>query len=156
MLVEDEQDTRRLIAEALRDSGLAVVEAADGPAALRMLGESGGAPPDFLLADIGLPGGMNGRQLSDAARRLLPGLPVLLVTGYAGAAKSPDLPAGIQVLSKPFHLDALVARVREPRRRAKQGGWLTPPPACVALEESAGLAVNQRCQHFLAGNQNAG
>ena len=116
LLVEDEQDTRRLVGEALRDSGMTVVEAADGGAALRVLHEPGAdakGPPDFLLADIGLPGGLNGRQLCDAARQLLPELPVLLITGYAGAVTSSDLPAGVQVLSKPFDLDALVARVQE-------------------------------------------
>lgn len=116
LLVEDEQDTRRLIGEALRDSGMTVVETADGRAALRVLHEPGAnaeGPPDFLLADIGLPGGLNGRQLGDAARQLLPDLPVLLITGYAGAVTSSDLPAGVQVLSKPFDLDALVARVQE-------------------------------------------
>ena len=116
LLVEDEQDTRRLVGEALRDTGMTVVEAADGLAALRVLhepGPDGGGPPDFLLADIGLPGGLNGRQLCDAARHLLPELPVLLVTGYAGAVASSDLPDGVQVLTKPFHLDALVARVQE-------------------------------------------
>jgi CheY-like chemotaxis protein len=116
LLVEDEQDSRRLIAEALRDSGLTVVEAADGPAALQVLREpeaGGDGPPDFLLADIGLPGGLNGRELGNAARQLFPELPVLLITGYAGGAvTSSDLPAGVQVLSKPFHLDALVARVQ--------------------------------------------
>jgi CheY-like chemotaxis protein len=116
LLVEDEQDTRRLVGEALRDSGMTVVEAADGGAALRVLHEPGAdakGPPDFLLADIGLPSGLNGRQLCDAARQLLPELPVLLITGYAGAVTSSDLPAGVQVLSKPFDLDALVARVQE-------------------------------------------
>ncbi len=100
----------------MRESGLTVVEAGDGPAALRVLREprpDAEGPPDFLLADIGLPGGLNGRQLCDAARQLLPELPVLLITGYAGAAAFSELPAGVQVLSKPFDLDALVARVQE-------------------------------------------
>jgi PAS domain S-box-containing protein len=114
LLVEDEQDIRQLIAEALQDSGLTAVEAADASAALRVLQELGAeGAPDLLLADIGLPGGLNGRQLADEARQIFPALPVLLITGYAGAASSSQLPAGVQVLSKPFNLDALVARVRE-------------------------------------------
>ena len=95
LLVEDEQQTRRLVGEALRESGLTVVEAGDGPAALRVLREprpDAEGPPDFLLADIGLPGGLNGRQLCDAARQLLPELPVLLITDTPAPLHSPSCP----------------------------------------------------------------
>lgn len=70
---------------------------------------------DLLLTDVGLPGGMNGRQLADAGLELRPGLKVLFITGYVQQAlnESGLLAPGMQVLTKPFGLDTLVARVRE-------------------------------------------
>ncbi|MFL1463583.1 PAS domain-containing protein [Roseococcus sp. DSY-14] len=121
LLVEDEPDIRAFAAQALRDHGLQVIEAADGRAALSLLRGGGVAPmrrPDLLLADVGLPGGLNGRQLAEAVREHLPGLPVLLITGYAGGAiPGDDLPEGFEVLPKPFTLDLLLERVREALRR---------------------------------------
>ena len=114
LLVEDEAAVRSMAAEALRDMGCEVVEAEnslEGLAALRRAGMQGGF--DLLVTDVGLPGGMNGRQLADAARELMPGLPVLLVTGYAGeAVAGQDLAPGMHLLGKPFTLDALTANVR--------------------------------------------
>ena len=116
LLVEDEPDIRRLAAEALRELGCHVLEAVDGSAGLRIMRNAFSFPSgkiDMLVADIGLPGGLNGRQLADAARELVPGLPVLLITGYAGAALgSDDLAPGMHVLGKPFTLEALAACVQ--------------------------------------------
>jgi PAS domain S-box-containing protein len=112
LLVEDEAPIRAFAAEALRDLGHEVVEAKDAAEGLRALRAMPG-PVDLLLADIGLPGGMNGRQLADAARELVPAVNVLLITGYAGTALGPDTEtaADIFLLSKPFSLAALAARV---------------------------------------------
>jgi CheY-like chemotaxis protein len=97
-------------AEALEEQGHAVLQAADGAAALRLLAE---APVDLLLTDVGLPGGMNGRQLADAARRRKPGLRVLFITGYAGNAAmgGGPLETGMQIMTKPFELHVLARRV---------------------------------------------
>ena len=116
LLVEDEANLRRLAAEALRDSGCKVLEAKDGPTGLSVLRSAlndGGGKIDILVSDVGLPGGLNGRQLADAARAISPDLPVLLITGYAGEALATGLPQDdrIELLSKPFSLDALAARV---------------------------------------------
>jgi PAS domain S-box-containing protein len=116
LLVEDEADLRHLTAEALRDSGCTVLEARDGPTGLNVLRSAlsnGDANIDILVSDVGLPGGLNGRQLADAARAISPGLPVLLITGYAGEALATGFPQDdhIELLSKPFSLDALAARV---------------------------------------------
>ena len=105
LLVDDEDAVRGPAAERLRELGFRVLEAADGPAALRLLGE---ARPDLLVTDVGLPNGMNGRQVAEAARERWPGLPVLFITGYAGTA----LPSGVEVVGKPFGLDALARRVQ--------------------------------------------
>ena len=58
-----------------------MLEASDGPSALKLLNSD--LHIDLLLSDVGLPGGMNGRQLADAARQKRPNLEVLFVTGYA-------------------------------------------------------------------------
>ena len=66
---------------------------------------------DLLATDVGLPSGMNGRQVADAAREHRPGLPVLFMTGYAGGALGAALPAGMVVIDKPFALQDLAERV---------------------------------------------
>ena len=67
---------------------------------------------DVLVTDVGLPGGLNGRQVADAVRAVLPGLPVLFTTGYAGNAFARCLAPGMEGMGKPFTLDALAVRVR--------------------------------------------
>ncbi len=110
LLVEDEPEVRAFVAEHLRELGYSVLEAEDGAMALRLLHT---APRlDFLVTDVGLPGGLNGRQVADAVREVLPALPVLFTTGYAGEALSQCLAPGMEVIGKPFTLDALAARVR--------------------------------------------
>ncbi len=110
LLIEDEQEVRETAGERLRELGYQVVEAADGPAALRLL--RSGAQVDLLVTDVGLPGGLNGRQVADAAREQRPGLPVLFITGYAGSVLEGQLAPNMAVIAKPFALDALAARVR--------------------------------------------
>ncbi|HEY0206823.1 MAG TPA: PAS domain S-box protein [Acetobacteraceae bacterium] len=110
LLVEDEPEVRAFAAEHLRELGYDVLEAEDGPAALRLLRI---VPQlDVLVTDVGLPGGMNGRQVADAVREVLPDVPVLFTTGYAGDALADCLAPGMEVIGKPFALDALAARVR--------------------------------------------
>jgi CheY-like chemotaxis protein len=105
LLVDDEDAVRRPAAERLRELGHAVLEARDGPEALRVLAAT---RPDLLVTDVGLPGGMNGRQVAEAAREQVPDLPVLFITGYAGVR----LPPGMEVIGKPFQLDTLARRVQ--------------------------------------------
>ena len=117
LLVEDEPTIRDLAATALREIGYQVLEARNGHEGLVALQRSMDRPwVDLLVTDVGLPGGLNGRQLAEAARELMPSLPVLLITGYAGnantGAEAPQLAPGMEVLSKPFELDTLAERVR--------------------------------------------
>ncbi|HYZ64512.1 MAG TPA: PAS domain S-box protein [Acetobacteraceae bacterium] len=110
LVVDDEEAVRAQIADALREQGLTVLEAADGPAGLRIV--HSGAGVDVLVTDVGLPG-LNGRQLAEAARELRPGLPVLLITGYAGSMlEEGELAPGLAVLHKPFALETLAEKVR--------------------------------------------
>jgi len=110
LLVEDEESVRTIAAEHLRELGYAVLEAENGPVASRLL--RSGARVDLLVTDVGLPGGMNGRQVAEAARERRPGLPVLFITGYAGSALDGQLAPGMEVIGKPFALDTLAAKVR--------------------------------------------
>ncbi len=111
LVVEDDPAVRLLVIDVLQMLGYQALEAADGNAAIRIL-ESTPAI-HMLVTDVGLPG-MNGRQLADVARQQHPGLPVLFMTGYAKQAASADfLEPGMDMISKPFNLDALAKRVRD-------------------------------------------
>jgi signal transduction histidine kinase len=113
MVIDDEPLIRMLIAEALEEGGYSAIEASDGPAGLRVLQSA--AKIDLLITDVGLPGGMNGRQVADAAREIRPDLKVLFVTGYAENAVigNGQLAKGMQVIAKPFAVESLAIKVRE-------------------------------------------
>jgi CheY-like chemotaxis protein len=110
LVVEDEEPVRGLVVAVLRDLGYQYLEAADAAAALLWLQSE--QPIDLMVSDIGLPG-MDGRQLAEAARRHRPALKVLFVTGYAEdmALRGGALAAGMEMMTKPFSLDALGARI---------------------------------------------
>ena len=112
LVVDDELPVRMVIADVLSDFGYTVLEASEGSSGLKIL--EAGTLVDLLITDVGLPGGMNGRQLVDAARQRRPDLKVLFITGYAeGAAVGNGLmDEGIQIMAKPFTLDALAAMVK--------------------------------------------
>ncbi|HSI17365.1 MAG TPA: PAS domain-containing protein [Sphingomonas sp.] len=112
LVVDDEPAVRILIAEVLADLGYRAIEARDGPAGLAILESD--ARVDLLITDVGLPHGMNGRQLADAARVGRPDLKVLFITGYAENAVigNGQLAPGMHVLTKPFDMDALATRIR--------------------------------------------
>ncbi len=120
LVVDDEASVRMLIAEVLEESGYAVVEAGDGPAALRILQSE--ARIDLLITDVGLPGGMNGRQVADAARTSRAGLRVLFITGYAenAAIGNGDLEPGMEIITKPFVMTDLGQKVRDLLDRAAE------------------------------------
>ncbi|MGI4767942.1 MAG: ATP-binding protein [Janthinobacterium lividum] len=112
LVVDDEPTVRMLVVDILEDLGCAAIEAADSAAGLRVLQSD--ARIDLLVTDMGLPGGMNGRQMADAARVARPGLKVLFITGYAENAVvgNGHLPPGTALLTKPFAMDAMAARIR--------------------------------------------
>jgi len=113
LVVEDDDDVRHHSVEILSELGYRVIESATGAAGLEQLATH----PDvrLLFTDVGLPGGMNGRQLADAARQLRPRLAVLFTTGYAKNAIVHDgrLDPGVHLITKPFTYAALAAKVRD-------------------------------------------
>ncbi|HVK90138.1 MAG TPA: PAS domain-containing protein [Mycoplana sp.] len=113
LVVDDEPTVRMLVVEVLEELGYGAIEAADGASGLTVLQSD--TRIDLLVTDVGLPGGMNGRQLADAARVNRPGLKVLFITGYAENAVVGDghLEPGMHVLTKPFAMEALASRIRE-------------------------------------------
>jgi CheY-like chemotaxis protein len=117
LVVDDEPTVRMLVVETLKELGYAAIEACDGPTGLAALQSD--ARIDLLVTDVGLPG-LNGRQLADAGRAARPGLRVLFMTGYAHNAavgQGEALEPGMEILSKPFRLDALAAKIREMMER---------------------------------------
>ncbi|WP_205691866.1 hybrid sensor histidine kinase/response regulator [Caulobacter soli] len=112
LIIEDEPIVRGLALEVLGELGYRTLEAGDGPAGLAILRSA--ARIDLLITDIGLPGGLNGRQVADAARVLRPDLKVLLMTGYAenAALAKGVLEPGMSMITKPFAMDVLTSRVR--------------------------------------------
>jgi nitrogen-specific signal transduction histidine kinase/CheY-like chemotaxis protein len=112
LIVDDEPTVRMLVTEVLQAHGYITIEAEDGRSGLKVLRSN--ARIDLLISDVGLPGGMNGREMADAARVTRPDLKVLFITGYAPSAVigSGRLEHGMQVMTKPFALDALATRVK--------------------------------------------
>jgi PAS domain S-box-containing protein len=112
LIVDDEPSVRVLVTDVLEQLGCAVIEAADGASGLRILRSD--VKIDLLISDIGLPGGLNGRQMMDAARDIRPDLKVLFITGYAENAvmRNGQMETGMQVMSKPFAIDDLAARIK--------------------------------------------
>ena len=113
LIVDDEPTVRMLVAEVLAEQGFVSVEAPDGPSGLALLESD--RRIDLLITDVGLPGGINGRQLADAARMVRPGLKVLFITGYAENAvvRNGYLEAGMHVLTKPFTMEDLARRLAD-------------------------------------------
>jgi len=113
LVIDDEPTIRMVVAEVLAEAGYATIEALDGPSAMRVLQS---VPRiDLLVTDVGLPGGMNGRQVADAARVARPDLKVLFITGYAetAAVGKSRLEPGMTVITKPFAIDELARKVKE-------------------------------------------
>lgn len=113
LIVDDEPSVRLLLMDALGDLGFSLIEAADSLSGLKVLQSD--VNIDLLITDVGLPGGMNGRQMADAGREVRPNLKTLFITGYAENAVlgNSSLGPGMQVLTKPFSIDTLTGRVLE-------------------------------------------
>jgi PAS domain S-box-containing protein len=114
LVCEDDDDVRTYSVEVLRELGYRVLEAHDGPSALRLLERQGGEV-DLLFTDVVLPSGMMGDQLAEQARAIRPGLKVLFTTGYARNAivHQGRLDPGVELITKPFAYADLAGRIRD-------------------------------------------
>ena len=113
LVCEDDADVRAFSADALRDLGYEVVEAADADGAMAALRANGRT--DLLFTDVVLPGGKTGADLAREARAIQPALPVLFTTGYARSALDQEQMGDhpVNLLMKPFGVDQLAEKVRE-------------------------------------------
>ena len=112
MVVEDDASVRMIVLEVLDELGYSAVEAVDARTAIPILESS--QRIDLLVTDVGLPG-MNGRQLAEVARQSRADLKVLFITGYAenAAVRSGFLDPGMDMMTKPFAIDALATKLRD-------------------------------------------
>ncbi|NNA68863.1 response regulator [Pseudomonas gessardii] len=107
LVVEDDAIVRMLIVDVLEELEFKVLEAEHAEAALIFLQDSAHGI-DLMMTDWGLPG-MNGKDLAEKTRTLRPALPILLASGYA---ENIELPAGVQMIAKPFSIDQLRDKVK--------------------------------------------
>jgi CheY-like chemotaxis protein len=113
LVVEDDPDVRDYTIEIVSELGYTVLSAGDGATALRLLDSH--REVSLLFTDVGLPGGMNGRQLAEQALRRHPRLKVLYTTGYARNAivHQGRLDPGVEVVFKPFTYSDIATRLRQ-------------------------------------------
>jgi two-component system OmpR family response regulator len=130
LIVEDETDLRRQVADALADAGYAVDEAADGEDAWH-LGDT--EPYDVVVLDLGLPR-LDGVSVLERWREAGRDMPVLILTARdRWSEKVAGFDAGADdYLTKPFHTEELLARLRALTRRA--AGHATAMLSCGALQ----------------------
>ncbi len=116
LLVEDDESVRRFARQQLTSLGYRVLEAATGPAAMELVRAHDDI--DLIFTDIVMPGGMSGRDLVEAARRLRPGVKALYTSGYAEnvIVHHGRLDPGVVLLSKPYRRADLARKVREALR----------------------------------------
>lgn len=112
LIVDDDPMLRMLVVEMLSEFGYNALEASDSAAGLKILQSD--VAIDLLISDVGLPGGLNGKQMADAALQIRPSLKVLFITGYAdhSVMKTEHLHPRMQVMTKPFEMQAFAARIR--------------------------------------------
>lgn len=113
LVVDDEPTVLMLVTDVLEDLGYRVMQVPNGLAGLEVLNSD--TRVDLLVTDVGLPGGMNGRQLADAGRVKRPTLPVLFITGYAEQTlfDAANAERDMAVLTKPFAVATLASRIRQ-------------------------------------------
>ncbi|WP_426128876.1 response regulator [Pseudomonas sp. DWP1b1] len=107
LVVEDDAIVRMLIVDVLEELEFSVLEAADAEEALAVV-QNVAQVIDLMMTDVGLPD-MDGKQLATKVRELRPALPILFASGYA---ENIDVPAGMQVIAKPFSIDQLRDKVK--------------------------------------------
>ena len=113
MIVDDEEAVRLIVSDVVGDLGARILTAEDAISAMELADRLPALQPDVLITDIGMPGGLNGRQLAVRMREKFPGLKVLFITGYAEQNILDEglLEPGCALLVKPFSTDALLRKL---------------------------------------------
>jgi len=111
-MVEDQNDLRELMGQALQDFGIEIHTAVDGPEALQMIEQHGDF--DVVFSDISMPNGMTGVQLSEHVARALPNARMILSSGYARSQLDEPLPDHVEFLPKPYRLNQLIKLLKAP------------------------------------------
>ena len=113
MIVDDEEAVRLIVSDVVGDLGARILTAEDAISAMELADRLPALQPDVLITDIGMPGGLNGRQLAVRMREKFPSLKVLFITGYAEQNILDEglLEPGCALLVKPFSTDALLRKL---------------------------------------------
>jgi PAS domain S-box-containing protein len=119
LVIEDDVSLAAVTAALIEDSGYTVKLAHSAAAAIEELEGKNAGRIDAVFSDIVMPGGMNGFELARKIRSQYPHIPILLTTGYSGAA-SPSQVAGVEVMAKPYDPDKVVAVLGELIAQAKR------------------------------------
>jgi signal transduction histidine kinase/DNA-binding response OmpR family regulator len=158
LVVEDDDDVRAYTVECLRELGYRVLEAHDGPSALRLL-ERQDDPVALLFTDVVMPG-MSGAELADLARENQPRLKVLYTSGYTRNAivHGGRLDSGVQMIAKPFTYAALAQKIRDVLDAGRTGRILVVDPdptiRMLAMEALSGAAY--ACDEAATGSEALG
>jgi len=111
LVVEDEPQVRNVAVQMLAELGYRVIEASSGPSALALLATH--RDIDLLFTDVVMPGGMSGYELAAKARKTIPGISLLVTTGYADTHSAPAAGLNeVMVLKKPYEESELAQKVR--------------------------------------------
>ncbi|MFC5479413.1 response regulator [Massilia suwonensis] len=121
LVVEDEEDVRDSTCAILSALGYEVLEACDAAGAVEIV--ESGRHVDLVFTDVIMPGPVSSLQLGEAVRRHLPSAQILYTSGYAEGvlAHEGKVSASVHLLQKPYHPDALSARIRHLLRRGRNG-----------------------------------
>lgn len=113
LAIGDEPLVRMLVVNVLEDLEYTAIEAGDGPSGMKILWSN--LAIDLLITDVGLPIGMNGRQVADAAREWRPTLKILFITGFAENAVlcHGHIERDMHILTKPFDISELARRIKQ-------------------------------------------
>lgn len=117
LVIEDDEDVRRVIVESLQHAGHAVRAAADGREGLAELERE---LPDLIVVDYAMPG-MNGAEVIRKVRKKAPALPVILATGYADMVEVGRVLGTQSILTKPFDIASLLRAVEEATADSRRG-----------------------------------
>ncbi|WP_208280234.1 response regulator [Massilia oculi] len=133
LVVEDEADVRSSTCGILSVLGYEVLEAGSAAEAAEII--EGGRHIDLVFTDVIMPGPVSSLQLGEIVRRHLPECQVLYTSGYAEGvlAHEGKLDSSVHLLQKPYHPDALSARIRHLLRRAKRAASRPSAPTHFGL-----------------------